>query len=526
MSQKLCALIVEDSEDDAILLVRELRRTGYDLLFERVDTANDFENALEQRSWDIVIADYRMPNFTGLDALEILKIKGLDIPFIILSGVIIEDMAIIAMRRGANDVIMKDNLPRLLPAIERELKESKERQNFRLAEEKLVESEAKYRKLFEHSNDSVFIHDLNGNILNVNHSACEMTGYSYAQLLSMQISAMYSEEALKITNEAFNAGIDKGSANFESLFRKSDGSNINVEISSRVIDPEKGTVQEIVRDITERKRSQEIMIQTEKMMTVGGLAAGMAHEINNPLAGIIQNIQVMRERISESHPKNRSVAEECGISMEAIAAYMDERGIYTTIELIMESGRRIAKTVRNMLSFSRKSEFKFDLHDLGDLLEKALELAEKDYDMRKKYDFRNIKIVREYDISVPQVPCEASKIEQVFLNLLKNGAQAMAEDETDTPCFLLRLKKSDGMARVEIEDNGPGMDETTRIRVFEPFFTTKDVGIGTGLGLSVSYFIITENHGGTIEVESEPGKGAKFIVRLPLDRQESVIGKK
>ncbi len=519
MSQKLCALIVEDNEDDTMLLVRELRRSGYDLTFERVDSPDDFKNALDKRSWDIIISDYKMPNFTGLDALEIQKLKGLDIPFIILSGVIIEDMAIIAMRRGANDVIMKDNLPRLLPAIERELKEAEERNDLRLAEDKLVESEARYRKLFEHSNDAIFIHDLKGKILDINRSACEMMEYSHAQLISMPISAVYTEEALKSAKESFNIVREKGSARFESLFRKSDGSNINVEISSRVIGHEKGIVQEIVRDITERKRSQEIMIQTEKMMTVGGLAAGMAHEINNPLAGIIQNIQVMRERISESHPKNRDVAEECGISMEALAAYMDKRDIYPMIELIMESGTRIAKTVRNMLSFSRKSESHFGLHNLGDILDNALELAEKDYDMRKKYDFRQIKIVREYDASIPKVPCEDSKIQQVLLNILKNGAQAMSENKTEAPCFLLRLTKAAGMARIEIEDNGPGMDETTRIRAFEPFFTTKDVGIGTGLGLSVSYFIITENHDGTIEVESAPGKGAKFIVKLPLERQ-------
>ncbi len=518
MSRKLCALIVEDNEDDSMLLVRELRRSGYDLTFERVDSANEFENAVDRRSWDIIVADYKMPNFTGLDALEILKLKGLDIPFIILSGVIIEDMAIIAMRRGANDVIMKENLPRLFPAIERELKEAEERRDLRFAEEKLVESEAQYRKLFEHSNDAIFIHDFSGNILDVNHSACKMMGYSCAQLLSMPITAIYSEEALKSANEAFKAGREKGSVRFESLFRKSDGSNINVEISSRVIDPEKGIIQEIVRDVTERKRSQEIMIQTEKMMTVGGLAAGMAHEINNPLAGILQNIQVLRDRISEIHPRNISIAEECGITMEQIAAYMDKRGIYPMIESIMESGKRVAKTVRNMLSFSRKSESQFKFHDLGYLIDNALDLAEKDYDMKKKNDFRQIKIVREYDTSVPQVPCEESKIQQVFLNLLKNGAQAMSEGETKAPCFLLRVTKTSGMAWVEIEDNGPGMDESTRIRAFEPFFTTKDIGIGTGLGLSVSYFIITENHSGTIEVESKPGKGAKFIIRLPFER--------
>ncbi len=519
MTDSLRALIVEDNEEDAILLTRELRRAGYNLNFERVDSAEAMLKALDHQSWDVIISDYRMPGFTGLDALEITKLKGLDIPFIILSGVIIEDMAIIAMRKGANDVIMKDNLPRLLPAIERELKEAEERRELRHAEDKLRESEEKYRKLFQQSNDAIFIYDLDGKVLDINRCACEMLEYTYDQLLSMPVSALYPEEALKSATEAFQTVKEKGSVRFESLFKKADGSIVTVEISARVIDPQKGIVQEIVRDISERKRAQEIMIQTEKMMTVGGLAAGMAHEINNPLSGILQNVQVMRERVSEGLSKNRSVAEECGTSIEAIAAYMDRRGLSSMMESIMESGKRIAKTVRDMLKFSRKSASQFALQDLGGILDQAVELAEKDYDLKKKYDFRRIKIIRDYDTSVPQVPCEESMIQQVFLNLLKNGAQAMVENNGEaSPCFILRVTSEPGMARVEIEDNGPGIEEVTRIRVFEPFFTTKDIGIGTGLGLSVSYFIITENHGGTIEVESKPGEGAKFVIRLPFER--------
>ncbi|MCP5047672.1 MAG: hypothetical protein GY940_10905 [bacterium] len=128
---------------------------------------------------------------------------------------------------------------------------------------------------------------------------------------------------------------------------------------------------------------------------------------------------------------------------------------------------------------------------------------------------------------MPKVWCESTKIQQVLLNLLKNGAEAMNEKLTnerstgsgefhDNPRFILRVAPENNMARIEVEDNGPGMDETIRKRIFEPFFTTKDVGRGTGLGLSVSYFIITENHGGTMTVESSPGKGATFIIRVPF----------
>jgi signal transduction histidine kinase len=207
--------------------------------------------------------------------------------------------------------------------------------------------------------------------------------------------------------------------------------------------------------------------------------------------------------------------------MEAVRDYIDRRGITAMIDSVMESGLRAAQIVENMLSFSRKSESKMVPYDMGKLLDKTIELASNDYDLKKKYDFRCVEIDRRYDADVPKVPCEYSKIQQVFLNILKNGAQAMAECKAESllpekPTFFLRINKENRMVRVEIEDNGPGMDERTRKRVFEPFFTTKGVGTGTGLGLSVSYFIITENHKGTMAVESAPGKGTTFILRLPI----------
>jgi signal transduction histidine kinase len=170
-----------------------------------------------------------------------------------------------------------------------------------------------------------------------------------------------------------------------------------------------------------------------------------------------------------------------------------------------------------MLSFARKSDRVISSHDLNGLLDQTVELARTDYDMTKQYDFKQIKIFRAYDPDVPPVPCEASKMQQVFLNILKNGAEAMvsARDKTHPPSFALRVCQEDAWVRVEIEDNGPGMDEPTRRRIFEPFFTTKPVGQGTGLGLSVSYFIVTENHGGQMDAHTVDGGGTRFVIRLP-----------
>ncbi len=281
-----------------------------------------------------------------------------------------------------------------------------------------------------------------------------------------------------------------------------------------------------VDDITDRVRIEEMMVQSEKMLSVGGLAAGMAHEINNPLGGMMQTASVMRDRLTDLElPANRCAAEAAGISMEAISAFMEARNVPKMLDRIRESGSRAAEIVQNMLSFARKDDATISTHAIGDLLDQCVELAGSDYDLKKKYDFRRIEIVREYEDGLPEVPCESGKVQQVLLNILRNGAEAMQEAAErgagGKPCFILRLayERAAGMIRIEIEDNGPGMNEGTRKRVFEPFFTTKATDRGTGLGLSVSYFIIVENHGGKMSVESTPGAGTTFAVSLPVERK-------
>ncbi|MDA8136379.1 MAG: cache domain-containing protein [Desulfobacteraceae bacterium] len=277
-------------------------------------------------------------------------------------------------------------------------------------------------------------------------------------------------------------------------------------------------------DVTEKIRLEEVLVQNEKILSVGGLAAGMAHEINNPLAGVIQNAAVLSNRLMDARiPANITAAEKAGTTMKSISEFMLSRNIPSMIRAITESASRMAAIVENMLSFARKSDSSFSTQDPVTLLEKTLALASTDYNLKKQYDFKSITINKEYEANLPLVSCESSKIQQVLLNILANGAHALLENKTGAkPVFTLRLKAetSPPMLRIEIEDNGPGMTEEIRKRVFEPFFTTKPVGTGTGLGLSVSYFIITENHGGTMDVVSEPGKGTTFIIRLPLERKK------
>lgn len=275
----------------------------------------------------------------------------------------------------------------------------------------------------------------------------------------------------------------------------------------------------VLTDISRRKKMEEILIQSEKMRSVGGLAAGMAHEINNPLAGMLQTAQVMAQRLTADIdiPAGRIAARQADTSIESIDRFMKARGIPRMIHTIITSGQRVSEIIDNILSFSRKDETTLSQHYLNNILDKTVELAATDYDLKKAYDFKQIKITRDYAQNLPAVPCQAGNIQQVVLNILTNGAQAMQAARTPEPGFILRTYGDPvrGMACMEIEDNGPGMDEKTCKHIFDPFFTTKPVGVGTGLGLSVSYFIITENHQGEMTVESNPGAGAKFIIRLP-----------
>lgn len=270
-----------------------------------------------------------------------------------------------------------------------------------------------------------------------------------------------------------------------------------------------------IDDITEKVRLEETIVQTEKMLSVGGLAAGMAHEINNPLGGILQGTQNVKRRLSGNLPINHTVAEECGTSMEIISRYLEKRHINEILDGIRDSGTRASSIVQNMLQFSRLSQSFKEPRPLHELVERTLRLAASDYDLERKYDFKHIEIAREYDPQIPAVYCIVTEIEQVILNLLKNAAQAVFT-QSDHPLITIRTFQEEGWVVLWVEDNGPGMDEPTMRRIFEPFYTTKEPGSGTGLGLSVSYFIVTNNHNGQMMVESTPGQGARFIVRLPV----------
>lgn len=274
-------------------------------------------------------------------------------------------------------------------------------------------------------------------------------------------------------------------------------------------------------DVTELYRLEEVMVQTEKMMSVGGLAAGMAHEINNPLGAIVQNAQNVQRRLDPHLKRNRQDATEIGLDLELMERYLVSREVPSFLNNITESGLRASRIVSNMLQFSRNSDHWLQTYPIGQVIEQAINIALNDYNLKSGFADHSLFVDQDFRAPATEVPCVMTELEQVLLNLMKNAAQAIRErfetlNDIDDGIIQIRQYVDDEHCVIEVGDNGSGMDEATRKRIFEPFFTTKDVGVGTGLGLSVSFFIITNHHHGRMSVSSELGEGTCFTIRLPL----------
>ena len=390
----------------------------------------------------------------------------------------------------------------------------------KLAEQKHRENEKRLQIIFDTSQSAIIQVDAQGVLVFANQRMAEMFGWPLDELIGTSYSKLVHpserKQGTSLMHQLTSGAVEH--VYTERHYQRKDGSDFWGFLSGKRLEGADGELKllvGIITDITESKRIQDIMVQTEKMIMVGGLAAGMAHELNNPLGGILQNIQNIQRRINPGLPANDKVAQEIGVDFNLVQQYLQRRGINELLCHITAAGTRAADIIANMMVFSRKWTANLEPTLLPQIIDRALELANCDYDLKKQYDFRNIEIVREYQ-DLPPIVINSLEIEQVILNIVKNAAQAMA-DRTLTifPKITLRTRYADQYAHIEIEDNGPGMPKNVADRIFDPFFTTKEIGVGTGLGLSVAYALVVNNHRGMIKVESS-GRGSRFTISLPL----------
>ncbi|MBS0359481.1 MAG: response regulator, partial [Proteobacteria bacterium] len=408
MSKKLNVLMIEDSENDALLLVQALKKNGYLISFLRVETAEEMTEALNQPAWDLIISDYNLPRFNGLDALLLLKQKGLDIPFIVVSGSIGEELAVKLMKAGAQDYIMKDNLVRLVPAISRELQEVIERTKRREAEQQLRDSEERYRLLVEHAPDAIFIQCEN-KFIYVNTPFVKMIKASTAQaILGKNIWDFIHPDCLNIVKKYVEQlDMEVIMPSFEGKFICTDGSIIDVDISAGLcIYHGKYAAHVFIRDISERKKAQSIMQQHQleldqisRINSMGEMASALAHELNQPLTSI------------------GSFTSGCVRRLQSDVFEKDE--IIKVMQIVSEQTKYAGEIIHRMKNFVRRGELSQETTTISEVITHALSL------MAFQIQQFSVKICLDLSEGLPQVLLDKIQVEQVILNLSRNAIEAM-----------------------------------------------------------------------------------------------------
>lgn len=266
----------------------------------------------------------------------------------------------------------------------------------------------------------------------------------------------------------------------------------------------------LVQDVTRDVHLENRLIQNEKMLSLGGMAAGMAHEINNPLGGVMQGAQNIERRLDMNLPANKNVAQKLGLPAEAFEAYIEERQIRHFITGVRRMGERMASIIQTMLQFAKGGSPQQSECSITQLIQSALDIAQSTKHLT------GITVDTHFAADLPVIKCSPTEIQQVFVNLILNAAQAMQNQSSPVPTITITVKPQDGDIWLEFKDNGPGIPLDVQDRVFEPFFTTKQESKGTGLGMSLSYFIVCTRHGGQMQLVQSSDKGTVFQVVLPI----------
>src|SRR2546423_10058292 len=302
MNRTLRVLHVEDSERDVALLTRYLTRAGYALTSERVETAEQMRAALSAREWDVILCDYSMPHFDAIQALELLKETGLDIPFIIISGTVGEAVAVEAMRAGANDYLMKDNLARLAPTIEREMHEAENRRARRQAESGLRKSEASYRRLLDTTYEGVWVCDAELRTTYVNQRLAEMLGVGAEEMIGRSAFDFLDDAARAEVEQRWERRAQGLKEQYDLRLRRRDGSELWAIVCATPIRGERGEfvgALSMLTDITERKRAEEALLETARSKAES-LALLDTILASAPIGFAFHNRQLVFERINET----------------------------------------------------------------------------------------------------------------------------------------------------------------------------------------------------------------------------------
>ncbi len=498
-------LHLEDDPNDAELIRSILEEEGVKAHLFCVEKRAEFREALKKGSFDIIFADYSLPDFDGMAALKIAKQIRPELPFIFVSGTLGEELAIESLKSGATDYVLKQRLIRLVPSLNRALEEVKEREKREKAEQNL----SRLASVVQQAIESIIITDLQGNIEYINPAFEKCTGYSVSESLGQNPrflkSGKHNEDFYKDLWERISSG-ETWVGTF--INKRKDGTFFQ---ENAVIFPIRNNHGEVInyaavkRDITAEKELEGLLRQTQKLEAIGQLTGGIAHDFNNILSVIIGYSELVLLKIDSTHLLFKNISE------------------------ISKAGKKAVSLIRRLLAFSRRQVIEPKIININELII-ALEK------MLHRLIGEDITIDLLLSDKCDNIKADPGQIEQILINLIVNARDAINDKspqifekkitiETSNVYLNNRFVSLHPESRkgqhidITITDTGIGMDEKTRLNIFEPFFTTKEEGAGTGLGLSTVYGIVKQNNG-SISVNSAPGRGTTFKIYWPVCEQK------
>jgi PAS domain S-box-containing protein len=492
----LRALILEDSTDDVELLLLCLRRMGFRVTHSVAENKKQFRAALLEKEFDVVLSDYALPGWNGLDAARELRGMGKDTPLLLVTGTLGEEAAVECIKQGVTDYILKDNLHRLPNALTRALAEKALRDQNAKSQDALRVSEARNRDLVENSVYGILRASTDGHFLDANPALLRITGCSSAaELKSLNLGDIFRfpEQHSQFMGRCREHGQIHG---VEAEWRRRDGGFVTVRLNLRQlsISGHPDALEIIAEDVTELRAMERQLRQAQKFEAIGQLAGGIAHDFNNVVGAILG----WAELGFDQNRDNPQVAER--------------------FSRIREQAERAAALTRELLTFARRQVLQPQMVDLNSVANGLVNFLDKV--IGKDIEFKLL------GAPLDAVKADATQLEQVLMNLCLNARDAMPDGgrlvlETEmveldeSYCRFYPYVTPGRYAVVSVSDTGTGMDAETREHIFEPFFTTKERGKGTGMGLATVYGIVKQ-HGGFVHVYSEPGHGSLFRVYLPV----------
>ncbi len=494
MTRPLRVLILEDVRADAELVIHELRRAGFAPDWRIAVSEAEYAAALaDAPAPEIIFADYRLPGFNAMAALRLLQQRGLDIPFVVVTGYIEED-ALECMKAGATDYLLKDRLARLGQVVQHALEQQALREARRQAEAALHTAAERLAAIVSSAMDAIIACDHTNRITLFNRAAEQVFQCTAAEALGQPIDRFLPGWASSQQRRALDASLSSHPAPQAMQARRADGQEFPIEASISFGEQSSdGTTTLILRDVTEVRRARERVEEGERLRALGEMASGIAHDFNNMLAIILGRCELLLGLLS-------------GLDVAPRLA--------PHLEVVRQAARDGEETVKRLQTFSGISRRpSVGALDVSAVLRDVVEYTRPRWRDRAQQSGVTIDVYVD-DEPLPPLVGNSSELREVLVNMVFNAIDALPNGGTIT----LRSRHAGDTVHIQVIDTGTGMTDEVRRRVFDPFFSTKGTR-GAGLGLSMSYGIVARL-GGRIEVDSAPGRGTAFTIVFPFRRTE------